>query len=87
MSEQVASKGAEHDLPNDSALSHLVGYAAVQTGLAPGKVFQEFIGWPMNLPPVEFTLLTMLSENPLVSRKDLAAQLQVPAPNLTVILN
>ena len=76
----------EHSV-DDSALSHLVGYALVKANLVLAKTFQQHIGKPLALTPAEFTLLTLLAGNRKATQKDLAKQLSVRAPNLTVILN
>lgn len=72
---------------DDSALSHLVGYALVKANLVLAKTFQQHIGKPLALTPAEFTLLTLLAGNRKATQKELATQLSVRAPNLTVILN
>lgn len=87
MSSQLKPLTKPQQTLSDDALSHLVGYALVKANLVFGKTFQQAIGRPMSLTPVEFTLLTLLANNQKATQKDIAAQLKVRAPNLTVILN
>ncbi len=70
-----------------SKMMRLLGYNLAQASIPSGKVFEREIGQPLQLRQVEFSILMLLSSNSDVTQKQLSLALNVPAPNLTVILD
>jgi DNA-binding MarR family transcriptional regulator len=68
----------------EAALKHIVGYQLAQATITTTEVFQSQVGGPFDLRPVEFTVLTLIHENPGVSGKQLARALAVTPPNITM---
>lgn len=76
-----------HDAAFDAdPLRHLAGYAALRAHLRLRACFDAGIGEPMDLRPVEFTLLCTLAARGPLTGKALAEALDVRAPNLTPIV-
>ena len=69
-----------------TALSHLLGYALAQARVATNKAFFDAVGGPLQLRPVEFSLLMLLRDNDGVTQRELGAALNLNAPNLTTLL-
>lgn len=69
-----------------SALHHLLGYALAQARVATNKAFFDAIGGPLQLRPVEFSLLMLLRDNDGVTQRDLVEALNLNAPNLTTLI-
>jgi DNA-binding MarR family transcriptional regulator len=67
-------------------LGHLAGYAALRAHLVLRECFEQAIGGPMALRPVEFTLLCRLAAEGPMPAKALAEALALHAPNLTTIV-
>jgi len=68
----------------EARLHHLVGYQLAQATITTTRVFVERIGEIFDLRPVEFTVLTLVHENPGVAAKQLAQALSVTPPNITM---
>jgi len=68
----------------EAALKHIIGYQLAQATITTTEVFQTQVGGPFDLRPVEFTVLTLIHENPGVSGKQLARALAVTPPNITM---
>ena len=66
----------------EGALRRLVGYQLAQATITTSQVFEAQAGLPCDLRPVEFTILTLIQENPDVSASQLARALAVTAPNI-----
>jgi DNA-binding MarR family transcriptional regulator len=69
-----------------SALQHLLGYALAQARVATNKAFFDAVGGPLQLRPVEFSLLMLLRDNDGVTQRELGTALNLNAPNLTTLL-
>ncbi len=69
-----------------SALQHLLGYALAQARVAANKAFFDAVGGPLQLRPVEFSLVMLLRDNDGVTQRELGAALNLNAPNLTTLL-
>ena len=78
----AASTGLEH-----SALSHVLGYQLARASIQTRAAFQRSIGEPLQLRPVEFTILQLLRHNRRATQKQLARALAVTAPGMTVLLD
>jgi len=70
-----------------SSMKHLLGYAVAQARISTNQAFAEAIGQPLELRPVEFSLLMLLLSNDDVTQTDLAAALSLNAPNLTLVIS
>lgn len=68
----------------EARLHHVVGYQLAQATITTTRVFAETIGEVFDLRPVEFTVLTLVHENPGVAAKQLAQALAVTPPNITM---
>ena len=68
-------------------LMRLLGYNLAQATIPSFKVYEREIGQPLKLRQVEFSILVLLASNADVTQKKLSLALNVPAPNLTVILD
>lgn len=69
---------------DEDGLHHILGYQLAQASVTTTQVFNEVVGSSFELRPVEFTILTLVDENPGVSGKQLALSLAVAPPNITV---
>jgi DNA-binding MarR family transcriptional regulator len=68
----------------EARLHEVLGYQMAQASIVTGAVFQAHAGQPFGLRPVEYTLLTLIVENPGGSLARLARALAVTAPNITM---
>lgn len=75
------------DALDQSAMQHLIGYRLTLAEVASRRVFQRHIGVPLELRPVEFTILMLLLSNGRATPKQLAATLGVSPPNVTVLVD
>lgn len=71
---------------NQSALLHLVGYAATRASVELKKTFKKHLG-PLDLKAVEFSIMVLVDTNLEVNQKQLGLALDVSAPNLAVTLD
>lgn len=69
---------------DEAGLHGILGYQLAQATIATTRVFSERVGGPFELRPVEFTILTLVQENPGVSARQLADALAVTPPNITM---
>lgn len=65
-------------------LHQILGYQLAQATITATQVFVREVGERFELRPVEFTILTLIEENPGVSAKQLAQALAVTPPNITM---
>ena len=72
---------------DQSAMQHLIGFQLTLAELASRRVFQQHIGMPLELRPVEFTILVLLLSNGSATPKQLALALGMPPPNVTVLVD
>jgi DNA-binding MarR family transcriptional regulator len=79
------AKPAPREL-DDSALQHLVGYAASRAALELRKVFAANMA-PFDLRVAEFTILTLVASNGDVNQKQLGRALDISPPNMAVTLD
>ena len=68
----------------EERLHQIVGYQLAQAALVTYGVFEEVVGAPLKLRPVEFTILMLVKENAGVSPAQLSDALAVTRPNITV---
>ena len=76
----------EHGV-DQSCLAHLLGYRIAQAGIPAKAAFFKHLGEPLEIRPVEFTILTLVGFNPGVTQKQLSQALAVSAPNITILLD
>jgi DNA-binding MarR family transcriptional regulator len=71
---------------DDSALSHLVGYATSRAALEMRKVFTRHMD-ALDLRVPEFSILMLVATNDDVNQKQLGRALDISPPNLAVTLD
>jgi DNA-binding MarR family transcriptional regulator len=84
--ENVRDGDAEAVL-NARHLRHSLGYALAQATVQARKAFAEGMMKPTGLRPLEFSALMLLLSNGEVAPKALSRSLNIPAPNLTPVLD
>lgn len=72
---------------DQSALQHLLGYHMAQADIPAKSAFYKYIGEPLKLRHVEFTILMLVKSNPAIKQKQLSQTLAVSAPNITILLD
>jgi len=72
---------------DQSSLHHLLGYHMAQADIPAKAAFYKYIGEPLKLRHVEFTILMLVMRNPAVTQKQLSQTLSVSAPNITILLD
>lgn len=70
-----------------TALDHLYGFRLALAEAATRRVFDEQIGQPLGLRPVEFSLLALLLTHDDATPKQLAEALRMKSPQMTVLLD
>ena len=65
----------------------VLGYQLAQATIVTDAIFRKEVGEPLALKPVEFTLLTLIAENPGGSAARLARALAVTPPHVTALLD
>jgi DNA-binding MarR family transcriptional regulator len=68
----------------EARLHHVMGYQLAQATIATTLVYMREVGDPFELRPVEYTILSLINENPDGSAAQLAQALSVTAPNITM---
>jgi DNA-binding MarR family transcriptional regulator len=68
----------------ESTLHQLLGYQLAQATITTNRVFNSQVGQAFELRPVEFTILTLVHDNPGVTAKQLARALALAPPKITV---
>ena len=71
---------------DDSALAHLVGYAASRAAIEMKKIFAERMA-PLELKITEFSILVLVASNGDVNQKQLGRALDISPPNMAVTLD
>lgn len=67
----------------EAKLYGVIGYQVAQASIVMNRVFKSQVGEVFELRPVEYTILSLINENPGVSPARLAQALAVTAPNIT----
>jgi DNA-binding MarR family transcriptional regulator len=83
----VRPAGLAHPSLDDAALGHLVGYRLARADVPARRAFMRHVGVPLKLRPVEFSLLVLLLANGSASAKQLAQSLDVPPPQVTMLVD
>lgn len=72
---------------DQSSLQHLLGYHMALADVPAKAAFYKYIGEPLRLRHVEFTILMLVKSNPAITQKRLAQTLAVSAPSITILLD
>lgn len=72
---------------DEGALGGVLGYHISKASVTTLGMFARHAGHPLDLRPVEFSLLLILLANTQVTPKQLARALALSAPNLTILLD
>lgn len=78
------SAGAPLD---ESGLGHLVGYLLAKAEVPAQRIFKRHVGAPLQLRAVEFSLLVLLLTNGSATPKQLALTLDLPPPQVTMLVD
>jgi DNA-binding MarR family transcriptional regulator len=68
---------------DEARLHQILGYQLAQAAIVTYAVFERIVGTPLDLRPVEYTILALVSENPGVSPVQLSKALAVTRANIT----
>lgn len=71
----------------EARLQMVLGYQLAQATITTSLIFDKMVGGPLELRPVEYTVLTLIAENPGGSPAQLARALAVTPPNITAIVD
>lgn len=71
----------------EARLQNVLGYQLAQAAIVTNDLFARHAGEPFALRPVEYTVLTLVAENPGGSLARLARALAVTAPNITAMVD
>lgn len=71
----------------EARLQMVLGYQLAQATIVTSAIFSNEVGEPLELRPVEYTVLTLIAENPGGSPAQLARALAVTPPNITAIVD
>ena len=68
-------------------MAKLLGYQLARASIPTDRLFKKHIGSSFQLNKVEFTIVMLVSSNQEVTPKRLSNAINVPSPNLTLILD
>lgn len=71
----------------EARLQFVLGYQLAQATIVTNQIYETQAGGPFQLKPVEYTVLTLIDENPGGSLARLARALAVMPPNITVMVD
>jgi DNA-binding MarR family transcriptional regulator len=71
----------------EGCLHPVVGYQLAQAAVVTTRVFMQRVGRPLNLRPVEFTILALVRENPDATARQIARALAMTPPNIALWLD
>jgi DNA-binding MarR family transcriptional regulator len=71
----------------EAQLQQVLGYQLAQASIVTDSLYRVHVGEPFGLRPVEYTVLTLIAENPGGSLAQLARALAVTAPNITTMVD
>lgn len=69
---------------DEQKIHFVVGYQLAQAAIVTYAVFERLVGKPLSLRPVEYTILSLIRENPGGSPAQLSKALGVTRPNITI---
>ncbi len=73
--------------PAAVGVDHVMGFLLALAQVPARRAFQQRVGEPLALKPVEFSLLVLLLAHHGAAPKQLAAWLRVPAPQVTLLVD
>jgi DNA-binding MarR family transcriptional regulator len=84
-------RGTRQDLTpagrlEEARLKKVLGYQLAQATIVTNTIFDAEVGGPMQLKPVEYTVLTLIAENPGGSLARIARALAVTPPHVTALV-
>jgi MarR family transcriptional regulator for hemolysin len=85
-----SSRAPEPSLPghlNHGPMRKLLGYHLAQASIPTNHIFKSHIEAQFQLNKLEFTILMLVSSNADVTPKRLSVAMNIPAPNMTLILD
>ena len=68
-------------------LQQVLGYQLAQAAIVTSDIFRKQVGGPLDLGTVEYTVLTLIAENPGGSLARLARALAVTPPHITALVD
>lgn len=71
----------------EAGLQQVLGYQLAQATIVTDALYVKHVGEPFGLRPVEYTVLTLIAENPGGSLARVARALAVTAPNITTMVD
>jgi len=71
----------------EGRMGNLLGYRLAQATVLTTDVFFRFVGKPLDLRPVEFTILQLIDENAFVTATRIAKALAITTPGVTLWLD
>lgn len=71
----------------EAGLTGVLGYQIAQAQIVTDAIYRTEVGEPFGLRAVEYTVLTLIAENPGGSLARLARALAVTAPNITAMVD
>jgi DNA-binding MarR family transcriptional regulator len=84
------TKTADVDLPgglNHERMHTLLGYNLAQACIPSFKVFEKYIGKPLEVTQVEYTVLVLIDSNPDATSKQLCQSLGTAAARMSLIID
>jgi DNA-binding MarR family transcriptional regulator len=81
------SSSTKKQSPAQGMLDNVVGHHLACARVTTHVTFIQHIGQPLDLRPVEYSLLMLLLANAQLTPKQLAQSLALSAPNLTILLD
>jgi DNA-binding MarR family transcriptional regulator len=88
----TTKRGSRGDLTpagrlEEARLQKILGYQLAQAAIVTGSIFRAEVGEPMQLTPVDYTVLTLIAENPGGSLARIARALSVTPPHVTAVVD
>jgi DNA-binding MarR family transcriptional regulator len=71
----------------EARLKKVLGYQLAQAAIVTDGIFRAEVGEPMQLTPVDYSVLTLVAENPGGSLARIARALSVTPPHITAIVD
>lgn len=72
---------------DEAGLQRVLGYQLKQAAIVTDSLYQRHVGEPFGLKPVEYTVLTLIDENPGGSLVRIARALAVTPPNISTMVD
>ncbi|MDM0044729.1 MarR family transcriptional regulator [Variovorax dokdonensis] len=72
---------------DEARLKRVLGYQLAQATIVTDSIFRRVVEQPLALRPVEYTVLTLVAENPGSSLARIARALSVTPPHITAVVD